>query len=112
MPASRIGAYVLQHRYRVDPCHREQLIALFADIRAYALDLGVASFEVWQDDSDPWLVTELHGYDSWSHYRRLTQKPLPAAMEHVYADLERRIEGGVAGIETRTWNPLDVSGAD
>lgn len=106
---SRIGDYVLQHRYRVDPNDRDRLLGLLAAIRAYALDLGVAQFEVWQDDDDPWQVTEIHGFDSWSHYRRLSQKQLPSDMEEVYADLERLIEGGMGGIETRTWNAVALA---
>jgi len=106
--SSRIGAYVLQHRYRVDPNSRERLLGLLSAIREYALDLGVAQFEVWQDDADPWLVTEIHGYDSWSHFQRLSAKHLPSSMENVYADLERLIEGGVAAIETKTWTPMPV----
>lgn len=106
MADPRIGEYVLQHRYRVDPNEHERLRVLLADIRAYAIDLGVAQFEVWQDDIDPWAVTEIHGYDSWSHFKRLADKQLPAEMEEVYADLERIIEGGIKGIETHTWTPI------
>lgn len=108
MAAPCIGAYVLQHRYRVDPNEHKRLHVLLGHIRDYALDLGVARFEVWQDDVDPWSVTELHGYDSWSHYKRLSEKRLPSEMEEVYADLERLIEGGIAGINTQMWSTLDL----
>ncbi len=108
MSDSRIGDYVLQHRYRVDPSDRAVLLDLLAKIRAYAFDLGVAQFEVWQDDVDPWVVTEIHGYDSWSQYARLSQKHLPAHMEATYADLTRLIEGGLDSIQTTTWNAVDL----
>lgn len=101
-----IGAYVLQHRYRVDPNERDRLLALLAAIRDHALDLGIAHFEAWQDDEDPWQITEIHAYDSWSHFQRLSKKELPVWMEDVYRDLERLIEGGMAGIETTAWNSL------
>jgi hypothetical protein len=108
----RIGAYVLQHRYRVAPSDKERLLALLGQVRDYALDLGVAEFEVWQDDTDPWQWTELHGYDSWSHAQRLAKKPMVREMEEVYAALERLIEGGAKGVETVTWTAVDLAPAD
>ena len=112
MDEPRIGTFILQHRYRIDPNDHKKFFALLSEVRAYALDLGVARFEVWQDDEDPWQISELHGYDSWSHYMRLSEKHLPDAMKDVYADFERLVEGGLAGIETRMWQhksmlPLD-----
>lgn len=104
MDEHRLGAFVVQHRYRVDPNERQRLLLLLGKIRAYALDLGVAQFEAWFDDADGWLVTEVHGYDSWSHFKRLAAKQLPTEMEDVYAELERHIDGGLGGIETHSWN--------
>lgn len=104
MSDQRTGAFVVQHRYRVDPSAREQLLHLLALIRLHALDLGIAQFEAWIDDADPWLVSEVHSYDSWSQYQRLGAKALPADMEEVYGDLERLIEGGLGGIQTNAWN--------
>lgn len=102
MPA----ALVVQHRYRVDPLDRPQLLLLLAHVRAYALDLGVASFCAWQDQDDPWMWTELHGYDSWSHYVRLSQKPLDAAMLATYEALAKLQVGGEAAVSTQFWTPV------
>ncbi len=104
MKEFRLGAFVVQHRYRVDPNERPKLLNLLGQIRDHAYDLGVAQFEVWLEDADSWLVTEIHGYDSWSHFKRLSAKDLPETMQDVYAELERLIEGGLGGIETHTWN--------
>ncbi|MSP91448.1 MAG: hypothetical protein EXR79_06545 [Myxococcales bacterium] len=105
---ARLGEFVMQHRYRVAPTDRERLLPLLGQIRAYALDLGVATFDVWQDDGDAWQWTELHGYDSWSHAQRLAKKPMPAEMHEVYRSLERLVEGGAEGVETVTWNVADL----
>jgi hypothetical protein len=104
-PFPQIGDFIVQHSYRVDPIDHAKLRLLLAQIRAHADDLGVAQMEVWQDDDDPWRIVELHGYDSWSHYQRLSQKELPAELDEVYRALDRLVEGGLRAIETRTLTP-------
>lgn len=94
---------IVQHRFRVDPLDREALLRLLADVRDHALDLGVGSWEAWQDEDDPWQWTELQHFDSWSHYQRLSQKVLDAAMAETYEVLARLQHGDV---ETRVWTPV------
>lgn len=96
---------ILEHRYRVDPLDRAQLLTLLAAVRAHALELGVASFEAWQDQDDPWLWAELHRYDSWSHFQRLSQKLLDPEMLRTYEALAQLQVGGAAAVETRMWTP-------
>lgn len=94
---------IVEHRYRVDPLDRTELLALLAVVRAHATDLGVAAFEVWQDDDDPWLWSEVQRFDSWGHFQRLTQKPLDPAMVPTYDALARLQVGGAAAVETHIW---------
>jgi quinol monooxygenase YgiN len=109
MSADHFGAFVVQHRYRVDPAHRERLLEILAAVREHALALGLAGFEAWQDDEDSWQFTEVHAFDSWNHYRRVAAIPASTDMRPVYDELERLIEGGWRGVETRTWNALDLA---
>ena len=97
---------ILQHRYRVDPLDRARLVGLLDVVRAHAVDLGVASFEVWQDDDDPWQWTEVQRYDSWNHLQRLTKKPLDQEMLDTYEALARLQVGGADAVETRMWTPV------
>lgn len=110
--ANRLGSYLVEYRYRVDPLRHQDLRELLSKVADYAEDLGLASFQVWLGDADKWLVTELHGYDSWSHFQRLASKDPPAEVRAVYTEMGRLIEGGLAAIEERAWTPwkLDNSG--
>lgn len=97
---------IVQHRYRVDPLDRARLLTLLAVVRDHAVDLGVAQFEVWQDDDDPWQWTELQRFDSWNHFQRLAQKPLDSDMLDTYEALAKLQVGGADGVETRMWTPV------
>ncbi len=99
---------VVQHRYRVDPLDRAALLTLLTQVRDHAMDLGIDDFAAWQDEDDPWQWTELHRFDSWSHYQRLTQKPLDQAMLDTYEALARLQVGGASAVETRVWTPVVV----
>jgi hypothetical protein len=94
---------IIQHRYRVDPLDRAQLLLLLADVRAHAIELGVAAFEAWQDQDDPWLWAEVHRFDSWGHFQRLTQKALDPHMLQTYEALAQLQVGGADAVETRIW---------
>ncbi len=107
MTVRSLGSFVVQHRYTVHRADRDRALALLARVRDYAADLGLAHFEVWVDE-DAGQVTELHGYDSWNQYQRLQGKDVPAVMREVYAELERVIEGGWDGVDSRTWQPTDL----
>lgn len=102
---SRFGGFVVQHRYRVDPSKIDDLKALIAKVFEHAEDLGVATYEFWIDDDDAGLVTEVYGYDSWSHWRRLADKPSSGSMDAVYMRLDDLIVGGLAAVDTRQWRP-------
>jgi hypothetical protein len=102
---SKLGHFVVQHRYRVDPLNRDRLFELLGAIREHALDLGVASWELWLDADDTWQVAETIGYDSWGHYQRLSQKPVPADMADIYRRLAVLTEGGDNGVQTVQWTP-------
>lgn len=104
--SSRLGAYVVQHRYRVDPAHAARLWPLLDEVRQHALDLGVASFEIWRSEADPAAICEVIAYDSWSHAARLADKDLPSRMVEVYRQLGALIDGGMDGVETVQWEPV------
>ncbi len=106
--ASRLGPLIVQHTYRVAVADGDQLMKLLAVVDDWAADLGVASMEVWQDTDDPGRFVEVHVYDSWSHYTRVSQKSAPPKMREVYADMERLIEGGLEAIETHVWEPRAI----
>lgn len=108
MAESRLGRYVVQHRYRVHTGDHDRLRALLVEFRAWMFDLGAASFEIWQDESDPTLFTELVGFDSWSHHQRVTSKSPPPRIEEAMFDFEKLIIGGWDGVETRQFLPVDL----
>ena len=95
---------IVQHRYRVDPLDRDRLLVLLAEVRDHATELGVAAFEAWQDQDDPWLWSEVHRFDSWGHFQRLTQKNLDPHMQQTYEALARLQVGGADAVETRIWS--------
>ena len=103
---SRLGGYVVQHRYRVDPALQDRLWPLLAEVRAHALALGVASFEIWRSESDPAQICEVIGYDSWSHCARLGAKDLPAEMAEVYRQLDALAQGSAEPAQTVRWEPV------
>ncbi|MCO4764522.1 MAG: MFS transporter [Myxococcales bacterium] len=106
---SRLGAFVVQHSYRVKEGCQEDTLALLAQVEQWALDLGVANFEVWRDIDDASHITEVHSFDSWSHFVRVSKKELPRTMQTVYADLDRYIVGGLEAIQTHSWEPTSLS---
>ena len=105
---SRLGRYIVEYRYRVDPLTQPRLRELLAVMRDYTDHLGLASFEVWQQEDDPWTVIELHGYDSWSHYQRVAKQPQSPEMNDIYEGLDRIVEGGLAAVVARHWQPVDL----
>jgi hypothetical protein len=106
--AGKLGDYIVEYRYRVDPIHRERLLALLGEIRYYVLDLGLSAFEVWGQEEDTWTVIELHAYDSWSHFQRVAQKPTPPEIDKIYGELDRLIEGGLPATQRVTWAPWSL----
>ena len=108
MGDGRLGAFVLQHRYRIVAGSYDEFIALIAVVRAWLLELGVAHFEVWRDADDPQSITEVQGYDSWSHYMRVNKRPIPPKVKEVYHDMGQVLEGGFERVQTTTWDPQDV----
>ncbi len=107
MGDSRLGTFIIQHRYRVDPGDSDRFWPLMATIRDHQLDLGVASFEIWQDANDPWQIVETVAYDSWSHRQRLDGRSMPPVVEEAIEDFGRLVVGGWDGIETREWDPCE-----
>lgn len=103
--SSRLGAFVVQHSYRIEAGRGDELKAILAQVESWAHELGVAHFEVWRDVNEPTHVTELHGFDSWAHYMRLQKKETPRSMQEVYANLDRLIVGGLDAIVTHSWEP-------
>ena len=103
---SRLGGYVVQHRYRVDLALHDRLWPLLAEVRAHALELGVASFEIWRNEADPAQISEVIGYDSWSHCARLAGKELPQRMAEVYRELDALIERSGERTESLRWEPV------
>jgi len=99
---------MLQHRYRIVHGELEAFLGLIAVVKAWCHELGGASFECWQDEGDPLAVTEVQGYDSWSHYMRLARRPIPPKIKEVYHDIGELIDGGFESVETRSWQPLDI----
>ena len=105
---SRFGGFIVQHRYKVQPSDMEELKGLIEKVFEHADDLGVATYEFWIDDEEAGTVTELYGYDSWSHWRRLAEKPTSSSMDSVYMRLDELIIGGLAAVDTRQWQPQSV----
>ncbi len=105
---SRFGGFIVQHRYQVQPSDMDELKRLIARVFEHADDLGVATYEFWVDDEEAGLVTELYGYDSWSHWRRLADKPTSSSMDSVYMRLDEIIVGGLAAVDTRQWRPEPI----
>lgn len=103
-----LGGFVVQHSYRVDKGDFETLRELLGEIRGHAEDLGLSGFEVWLDDDETGLISELHGYDSWSHWRRLSEKESPPWMRNVYERLDAIIEGGLGAVQTRSWQAFQL----
>jgi hypothetical protein len=109
MMASQLGAFVVQYTYKIEPGDRDDCLALLGGVRRYADEIGMAAFEVWLDDDDrTGRVTELHGYDSWSHYKRLAGREPPPDMREIYRKLEALIIGGWDGVQIRDWRPTPV----
>lgn len=108
MADGRLGGFVLQHRYRIAAGETDRFLGLIAVVRAWLLEMGAAHFECWRGEADPQLITEVQGYDSWSHYLRLNERALPAKIKEVYHDLGELIEGGFDAVQTQTWEPLEV----
>lgn len=102
---SKLGGFLVQYRYRVAAGHVDKALALLALVAEHADDLGLATYEVWTDDDQPGEITELCGYDSWSHWRRLADVPPASEMQRVYQQLDDIIEGGLAAVEARQWRP-------
>lgn len=109
---SKLGQFMVEYRYRVDPLVHAKLWPLLAVMRDYTEHLGLASFEVWQQDDDPWTIIEWHGYDSWSHYQRVGQQPTHPDIEPVYRELGEIIEGGMAAVASRSWVPQRLPPSD
>lgn len=103
MAASKIGAFALQHRYRIADGTHEEYMSLMAIVYAWLMEMGVASFEIWRDADDPRTYTEVQGYDSWSHYMRVNKVTTPPKIKEVYHDLELLLDGGFAQVATQTW---------
>ncbi|GEM_PF-1919825 len=108
MAESRLGAFVLQHRYRIRAGEFDQYIELIAQVRDWYVGWGLGQFEVWRDADDPCRITEVQGYDSWSHYMRLNKRALPPKIKEIYHDLEQILEDGFGGVETSTWDPAEL----
>ncbi len=102
----KLGAYVVEYRYRVDPLAHDELWPLLAMVSDYAHHLGLAAFEVWQEDEDPWTIVEMHAYDSWAHQQRVAGKPQHPDMDKVYEGLDRLIEGGLRAVQSRAYAPV------
>lgn len=107
MGESRLGSYVVQHRYRIDSGDRDRFWRVMATLRDHQLDLGVAHFEVWQDVDEPALFIETIGYDSWSHRQMLEGRSVPPAVQEAIDDFGRLVVGGWDGVESRAWDPCD-----
>ncbi len=109
VPMSHTSAgFLVEFRYRVDPVHHDAYLALLAGFRDYVDELGLASFEVFRDDDDPWQVTELHGYDSWSHYQRVDSRGTPAEIERLYEQMDRLVDGGLKTVQSRRMTPWPI----
>ena len=106
--SSRLGEFIVQHSYRIEAGRDDELLALLVSIEEWAHDLGVANFEVWRDVDDSRHITEIHSFDSWAHYVRITKKEPPRAMQTVYSDLDDLIVGGLDAITTHSWEPRSI----
>lgn len=106
--SSQLGTFVLQHRYELAGGTFDDYLRLIAVVRAWLEELGVGTFEVWRDANAPNKITEIQGYDSWSHYVRVNKQDVPAKVKEVYHDMERLLVGGFAAVETTTWDPQIV----
>jgi len=102
------AGFVVTFRYRVDPVHHDAYLALLAVFRDYVGALGLASFEVFRDDDDPGLITELHGYDSWSHYQRVDARGTPPDVERLYEQMDRLVEGGLKTVQSSRMTPWAI----
>jgi hypothetical protein len=107
-----IGRYYVRYTYRVDPDRHPQLIEALALLRDYADWLGMASFEVFGVEDQPWTVVELHGYDSWSHHQRLSQKQPPSEVERTYTELDGLIDGGLRAMTREAWTQMSLPSRD
>ena len=107
MGESRLGTYIVQHRYRVDSGERDRFWRVMATLRAHQLDLGVAAFEVWQDANEPALIVETVSYDSWSHCRMLEKRPVPPPVQEAIDEFGRLVVGGWDGIDSHAWDPCE-----
>jgi hypothetical protein len=108
MLESRLGALIVQHRYRIDRGDWERFREMMAVFREYMVDVGVAHFEVWQDEKDPLLFVETVGYDSWSHFKQIEAKEPPPSVCELYESFGRLVIDGYGAVETHSWLPFDL----
>jgi len=98
--------YLVCNTYRIRSQCVEEFTATISEMAQLGEDLGASYFEVWQDDDEPLRYVEMMGFESWSHYQRLSQIPWSNRMQDLMKVLDRCIEGGLDAMET--WNLKSV----
>jgi quinol monooxygenase YgiN len=94
-------AYVVTQSYRIRPQFRDDYLKAVPAIVKAGTALGCVWFEVYERDDEPNAFTEMMAFDSWTHYERLRAIPPTTAMETVFRDLDRWIEGGLSAVRIR-----------
>lgn len=92
-------AFVILQSYRVRSQYRAAFLEIAPRIVKAGMDLGCVRFEIFEDDDEPCLITEMMVFDSWTHYERLRAIPPTREMEAIFNDLDRFIEGGLDAMQ-------------
>jgi hypothetical protein len=91
--------YYVTHTFEIWSNKREKFLELIRVFRKNCDDLGCASYEVIEDDEKSGHFTEIIGFDSYSHYIRLSKKHPLREVEAAYKELLLTIVDGEKGIK-------------
>lgn len=87
--------FIVSQTYRIKERFREEYLEAIAAIVRSGMDLGCVFFYVWENDDLKNEFTEVMGFDSWSHYARLSSIPPTRKVEEIAKKMEEWIEEGI-----------------
>jgi hypothetical protein len=99
-------AFLVMVTYEVWEKERDRFLALVAQVKENALEVGATGYQLLADDEQPCRFTEVMYFDSWSHYRRVQAESPSREMQAVYEELDQCTIGGPGATEVRTLNLL------
>lgn len=91
--------YVVMQIYRIKDQYKERYLEAIKKVVQAGVDIGAVFHEVYEDDDRPGQFIEMMGFDSWTHYKRLSLKPPTTEMASIFKEMDEWIEGGLDNIE-------------